>query len=204
MNILVVGPGAMGCLFAARLKIAGYKVALFDHNTERVEVLNSRGIMVEGVTGEYSVNVPAVSEEAFFRPYFVIICVKSTNTEEAARSVKQWISPQSIVVTLQNGIGNLEILRDIFGQNKVLGGVTAEGATVLDWGRIKHAGQGATVIGPGKTPDSPAEKLASAFRQAGFDTRAEDNKHIILPNKTNPGNTGKAFFQDWCRIYTNP
>lgn len=183
MNILVVGPGAMGCLFAARLKIAGCSVALFDHNTERADLLNSRGIMVEGVTGEYSANLPVVSGELPFQPDFTLICVKSTKTEEAARSVRQWISHQSMMVTLQNGVGNLEILKDLFGRDMVLGGVTAEGATVLDWGKIRHAGQGATVIGPCKTPEAPAEKLAAVFRQAGFDAKADDNIDNLIWGK---------------------
>ena len=64
MNFLIVGPGAMGCLFSARLKKAGHTVTLLDYVSERADLINKNGIAVEGITGEYNVNVPVTVEEA--------------------------------------------------------------------------------------------------------------------------------------------
>ena len=61
MKFLIVGPGAMGCLFAARLKKAGHDVTLFDHIEKRADLINKQGIKVEGILGEYSVHVPTVT-----------------------------------------------------------------------------------------------------------------------------------------------
>ena len=61
MKFLIVGPGAMGCLFAARLKKAGHDVTLFDHIIKRADLIDSQGVKVEGILGEYTVQVPTVA-----------------------------------------------------------------------------------------------------------------------------------------------
>jgi len=175
MHFLVVGPGAMGCLFAARLKRAGYEVTLLDYLQERARQINSQGIVVQGVTGEYKVTVPTVADRISMHPDFVLFCVKSYKTKEAAETIKSWLWPEAFVVTLQNGVGNLEILEEIFGKKKVFGGITAQGATLLGPGKIRHAGQGETIIGPEEDSDSPLEKIVSAFNTAGFKTRSIKN-----------------------------
>ena len=183
MNFLVVGPGAMGCLFAARLKRAGFHVILLDYNQKRAEEINGRGIMVEGLTGKYSVKVPTVTEGISEMPDFVLICVKSNRTEEAGKAVKLLAGPETVVVTLQNGLGNCEILEKIFGRNRVLGGVTAEGATLSGPGKIIHAGHGETVVGPAGELESPCEKIVSAFIKSGFNARSTDNINELIWGK---------------------
>ena len=175
MHFLVVGPGAMGCLFAAGLKRAGYEVTLLDYLPERARKINNQGIVVQGVTGDYTVKVPVVVDEISIQPDFVLICVKSYTTKQAAARIKPWLGPQALVVTLQNGVGNLEILEEIFGKEKVFGGITAQGSTLLKSGKIRHAGQGETIIGPEEDSDSPLEPIVSAFNTAGFKTRSIKN-----------------------------
>jgi 2-dehydropantoate 2-reductase len=183
MHFLIVGPGAMGCLFASRLKRAGYAVTLLDYIRERAEKITRQGIMVEGVTGEYRVEVPVEVGEIGSEPDYVLICVKAIKTMEVGKAIAPWLPPQTSVVTLQNGIGNLEILMDIFGKNRVLGGVTAEGATVLGWGRIRHAGQGSTLFAPKGAPHSPLGPLVAAFNRAGFKTDSADNLETLMWGK---------------------
>ena len=183
MNILVVGPGAMGCLFAARLKRAGFSVTLLDYNQKRAEEINNQGIMVEGVTGKYTVKVPTVTEGISEMPDFVLICVKSNRTEEAGKAVKLLAGAETVIITLQNGLGNCEILERIFGRNRVLGGVTAEGATLTGPGRIIHAGHGETIIGPKGEPGSSCEQIVSAFIKSGFNTRSIDNVQDLIWGK---------------------
>lgn len=183
MNILIVGPGAMGCLFAARLKKAGYDVTLLDYLTERAQIINKQGIMVEGVTGNFFVHVPTVAGAISSQPDFIIICVKAYKTREACQSIQPWVTPEASVITLQNGIGNLEILEEIFGKQRVYGGVTAEGATLLGYGKIRHAGQGDTIIGPTRDPHSHLNNIITAFQKAGFNTRSADNVDDLIWGK---------------------
>lgn len=172
MEFLVVGAGAMGCLFAARLRRAGFKVELYEKIQALAKTIHDKGIEVEGIGGKYNVKVPAFAENPPLQTDVVLLCVKSPDTQEAAKTVRSWLKPESLILTLQNGLGNVEILQRIFGRERVLGGVTAEGATVLGPGKIKHAGQGETVIGPAREVDNRVNGLVSAFNQAGFRARA--------------------------------
>lgn len=183
MKLLVVGPGAMGSLFAARLKQAGNSVTLLDYIEERAEQINRQGVMVEGVSGEYRVEVPTVAGAIPEQPDLVLICVKSFKTREAGQTIAPWIGPEALIVTLQNGVGNLETLEDIFGKGRVLGGVTSEGATLLGPGKIRHAGTGETVVGPGGDPASPVGQLVSAFNGAGFKCRSGENVMELIWGK---------------------
>jgi 2-dehydropantoate 2-reductase len=183
MKFLIVGPGAMGCLFAARLSKAGFHVTLLDYSPERAKQINEQGLLVEGVTGKYAVKVPTVTGDLPSSPDMVLICVKSYKTRQASESIKAWLPAKAAVVTLQNGLGNVEILERIFGKQRVLGGVTSEGATLLGLGKIRHAGQGETIVGPVGDPNGPAENLVSAFKQAGFKAESVDNVTDLIWGK---------------------
>jgi 2-dehydropantoate 2-reductase len=173
----------MGCLFSARLEKAGFDVTLLDYDQERATLVNKQGVIVEGILGEYSVKVRTIAGKPKTIPDLVMICVKSYKTREAGESVVPMIESNSKVLTLQNGIGNIEILEDIFGSERVLGGVTAEGATLLGPGRIRHAGQGETIVGPSGGPDSVAEKTVLALNKAGFKSRSEKNVQNLIWGK---------------------
>jgi 2-dehydropantoate 2-reductase len=173
----------MGCLFAACLKKAGYDVTLLDYLPERADAINKQGIKVEDVTGEYIVNVPTVAGAISSQPDFVLICVKAYKTKDACMAIKPWITSEASVITLQNGVGNLEILEHVFGRERVYGGVTAEGATLLGDGKIRHAGQGDTIIGPTKRSQGSLENLVSAFQKAGFKTKSADNVNDLIWGK---------------------
>jgi len=173
----------MGCLFAARLKKAGYRVTLLDYIEERAARINRQGILVQGVSGEYAARVPVVTGRPSEPPDLVLICVKAYKTREAGLEIRDGIAPGTAVVTLQNGIGNLETLAEIFGRDRVLGGVTSEGATLLDQGKIRHAGHGDTIVGPGSDSEGPSGILFNAFNKAGFKTRVTEDVHDLIWGK---------------------
>ena len=179
VRLLIVGAGAIGCLFAARLKRAGFQITLLEKVQETVDRINADGIAVEGVSGQYSVIVPAYSGRAPHEPDLVILCVKSYDTREASETIRPWLQPDAPVLTLQNGVGNIEILQKVFGRERVLGGVTAEGATVVAPGKIRHAGQGETIVGGGKA----AGEVVSVLEKAGFNIRAVDDIHPFIWGK---------------------
>lgn len=183
MKFLIMGPGAMGCLFAARLHVAGFNATLFDYNSARAETINKNGISVEGVSGDYKAMVPIVTELSGINPDMVLICVKSNKTRDAAKGLKDKIPQKTLFTTLQNGLGNVEILKEILGKNRVIGGVTSEGATSLDIGKIRHAGTGSTVFGPKKDFGSRLEELVSAFNESGFSTTSSNNVDDLIWGK---------------------
>jgi len=181
MKFLIVGPGAMGLLFSARLKkMAEQEVFILDYKKERAEYLNKNGIRVEGIKGKFYVQVPVLTkEEVDFCPDFIMIFVKSYSTKQAAQDIKKIVSANTSVITLQNGIGNIEILEEELNK-KVYGGVTAEGATLLATGHVRHAGYGKTIIGPSS---EGMIKLAEVLSKAGFDTEMKDNIQSFIWGK---------------------
>ncbi|MBW1779918.1 MAG: 2-dehydropantoate 2-reductase [Deltaproteobacteria bacterium] len=183
MNFLVVGPGAMGCLFATRLKKVGHQVTIADYKPQRADFINRHGICIEESTGEERVHVPAVTVKTGEEPDVALICVKANQTREAAEEIVSWIDLQTSVLSLQNGLGNLELLEEVFGKGRVLGGVTAEGATLLGPGHARHAGRGQTIIGPTGKADGPVTKIVHAFEDAGFDTRSADEVESLIWGK---------------------
>ena len=183
MNFLIVGPGAMGCLFAGHLKKAGHQVVILDYKKERVNHINGNGISLEGVGGNFNIQVTAVTGKPSLKFDVVLICVKAYQTDEVARTISSWLDPNVMVLTLQNGLGNLEILKKVLGNERVLGGVTAEGATLFGPGHVRHAGRGPTVIGPAGSDDGPAANIVSAFADAGFDIRAVDEVEDLIWGK---------------------
>jgi len=183
MNFLVVGPGAMGCLFANRLKKVGHHVTIADYKPDRADFINRHGICLEGPTGEERVRVPAVTGSISEEPDVALFCVKANQTREAAEEIAPLIHRQTSVLTLQNGLGNLELLEEVFGKGRVLGGVTAEGATLLGPGHARHAGRGQTIIGPAGSGDGPVSEIVRALAGAGFDTRAAEDVESLIWGK---------------------
>jgi 2-dehydropantoate 2-reductase len=168
MNFLIVGPGAMGCLFAGHLKNAGHNVVMLDYKEDRAEGINANGISLEGVAGNFKVQVTAVTEKPSQKIHVALICVKAYQTGQVAKTLSSWLDSNVVVLTLQNGLGNLEILREALGDKRVLGGVTAEGATLLGPGHVRHAGRGPTIIGPAGADQGPATRHCFRFFRCRF------------------------------------
>lgn len=181
MKIVVVGPGAMGCLFAAHLS-KKEEVVLLDKNAQRARIINDKGIKVEGISGNWQAKVKAIADPSKIESVdLIIICVKSYDTKNAARAIKNIAKEDTTVLTLQNGVGNIEIIGELIGYDKVVGGVTSQGATLLGNGHIRHAGRGETVIGriDGKIP-AQMRDIREAFNKIGLKTRiSRDIKGLI-------------------------
>lgn len=186
MKIAIVGPGAVGCLFAALLSKAGQEVILIDHDQQRAEFISENGLHIEGIGGSYKITVPAAaSPEAVAQAEVILICVKSYHTVEATERLKPYLSDNCRILTLQNGVGNVEALSEIFGAEKVWGGVTAQGATYLGLGNVRHAGNGQTtigaVIGPGQ--EKELEGFASLLTNAGIKANVAENVQNLVWSK---------------------
>jgi 2-dehydropantoate 2-reductase len=195
MKITVIGPGALGCLVAASLVKSGEDVWLLDKVQERSKKINNSGVKVEG-TGEFSAKVRATCDaKDIGASELVIVCVKSYDTEEAIKDAKQVIGDNTLVLTLQNGLGNEEAIAEIIGQEKVIGGVTAHGSTYLGDGRVRHAGKGETIIGRWYTPSARKdvkkwyiprrrlEEVAAVLKKANFETKISDNIKDVIWSK---------------------
>jgi 2-dehydropantoate 2-reductase len=182
MKIVIIGPGAMGCLFAAFLYKSRVEVSLFDKSPERAERINRNGISVEGIGGNFQAQVKVSTDiKDISGAELIIICVKSYHTKDVVSHIRQVVTESTRVLTLQNGIGNIEVISEILGSEKVIGGVTNLGATLLEEGRVRFAGRGETVIGrmDGKIPVE-MRAIREVFNKAGFEMRiSRDIKGLL-------------------------
>ena len=149
MKIGIVGCGALGCLVAALLKQkAKADVIVVEHAGDRAKKICQDGLRVEGASGSFTVKVAAVSDAKEAGACdLVIVGVKSYSTEDACKDIKELVGSSTSILTMQNGIGNIQILNDHFGPEKIVGGVTNHGATLIGTGHVRHAGKGDTIIG---------------------------------------------------------
>jgi 2-dehydropantoate 2-reductase len=184
MKVVVIGPGAMGCLFSYLLSESGNDVTLLDYKPERADLIGRQGVIVETKEGTKQAQVKITTDPSAVKdPELVIICVKAYATRTAAERAGDMLGEDTLVLSLQNGLGNVDAMIDVLGKERVLGGTTAQGANVMGPGHIRHAGQGETVVGePGGGTDM-AQKIAELFQAAGIQTRITDDLDGLIWSK---------------------
>lgn len=171
MKVLVVGPGAMGTLFSGMLAFGGHEVWLLGRRTEVVAAIAREGVTVVRGDTRRTVRVnPTVRAGDAGPAELVIVFVKGYDTLQACKDALPSVGPETVVLTLQNGLDNVETIASVVGRDKVLAGVTAHGATLLGPGLVRHAGEGETAIGEldGRETDR-LRRVAAAFRRAGIE-----------------------------------
>jgi 2-dehydropantoate 2-reductase len=178
MKIAILGgAGAMGSAFGAKLFEAGSDVTLVDVATEAVQTLNDNGLTIQQKSGETrTVRVPATTDPASLGLCdLVLVFVKCYHTENAVKSAAPLLGPETRVLSLQNGWGNAPRIANLIGSEKVLVGVTYHSATVLEPGRVLHAGQGPTFLGEIAGGSSArAEQIAQTLQNAGLEATVSD------------------------------
>lgn len=175
----------MGCLFGGLLTEAGQEVCLFDTWQEHVAMLNREGLTIVREGKERIVQVKAYTDPTRIKQTdLAIIFVKHGQTHQAAETALTLCGDHGYILTLQNGMGNAEIIAGLVGPGRVICGTTAQGAMLLGPGRIQHSGTGETLLGSWdhSTPEILNE-LAGVFTAAGMPTAAVDNIAPVLWSK---------------------
>jgi len=175
MKVAVIGPGAMGCLFAARLAHAGVRTTLVDYKPDRAARLRASGLTVETADGPLTAR-PMVEAQVPSGQDLVIVLTKAYSTKELR------LPADRPVLTLQNGLGNVETLCSLVGSGRVLAGMTCEGATLLSEGHTRHAGGGGVTRVGSWTSCSPGVAL-DALEKAGFEVEETDSPGQMLWEK---------------------
>src|SRR4030042_1103620 len=103
MKIVIVGPGALGCLLANFLSKSKEEIWFLDKNKERASQMHHNGISIEGISGCWQIPVKATADtKEIGQADLIVICVKSYDTKEAAKQAKPLINENTRVLTLQN------------------------------------------------------------------------------------------------------
>ncbi len=180
----VIGAGAMGTLLGGLMAAAGSSVDLIEVDPVKVERIRSRGVEVlldEGVIeARPGVKTPSEAECCYDA---VIILVKAYHTRDAAQLASTISRREGVVLTLQNGLGNVEILREYTG-SRAHAGSTTWGATLLEPGRVSLGGRGIVFI---QEPNPGHEEVHSALvnemEEAGLNPRIVKDIGTVLWRK---------------------
>ncbi len=151
MHIGIIGPGALGCLFATQLFLAAKKqdtVLLIDHRPERARDLSTQGIYCESDNAKQQIRV-AVSSSPEQEPPLdaLFFCVKSHDLESSLKFAGPLLTPATLLIFMQNGITHLSYEHSTKLQGIPVFATSSEGATLLYPGHIRHAGHGHTHLG---------------------------------------------------------
>ena len=174
-HIVVVGPGAIGCMLAVRLALAGPspRVTLIDHRRDRADRLSARPIVLHAPEGDLEARLPVrlAPDEP---PDLVILATKAYAARDAARSVARWIG-RAPVLAIQNGLGVAEEAAAALARAAVITGVMYQAANVVTEGEIHHAANQRTHLGYlGRAPDEKVTAVAALFESAGLPASVEE------------------------------
>lgn len=180
-DVLVVGPGAMGCLHAALLAESGIRIGLLDHDAERARRISERGITLERAGQERTVPMRCSADAAEFAPTrLALLFVKAYDTEEAVQHTLPALGDDGGILTLQNGLGNHERITGIVPEVRVLAGTTTAGATLLGEGHVREAGRGFVHLGSPSGNFRRAREAIGFLRGAGIEAELAQSVTDVL------------------------
>ena len=143
MRIAVIGAGAMGAMFGARFARAGAEVVLFDKDAAHVAAINADGVTVEGRDGDLHMRLAATTDPAAIGAVDMALVMVDGNATAAAAAMLADVLPEAaFVLTLQNGIGNVEALTAALGEGRVMAGSTYNSGARLGPGKVAHTNVG--------------------------------------------------------------
>ena len=136
MRVLVVGAGAMGSMFGGLLEQSGNHVTLLDPNKDHIDAIQAKGLRLLHPDGTVQFSqVEATTSAIGIAPVdLVLVLTKSFSTRAAVSAVTNSITDPTMVLTVQNGLGNDQVLSEVVGPEKVLGGTTTAGAKLIEPG----------------------------------------------------------------------
>ena len=182
MKLAVIGAGSMGSLFGGLLSTTGSEVWLIDIREDHVRAIREAGLSLETDQGTKLLQPRATTDPAAVGLVeLLIVFVKASHTAEAMQAARPLIADDTLVLTLQNGLGNAETIAQTVGPERVILGVTYEGASTVGPGHVVHQVKGRTVIGPSVgAPGQRIKAAAELFRRAGLPTETSaDMVHIV-------------------------
>lgn len=184
MKTAIIGPGGIGCLFAALLAEAGHDVCLVDRRPDRAALITREGLTIEKNGETRQIHLRAYSHPADIGPVeLIILCVKAHETAGAIPSILTLSGPKTEVLALQNGLGNMETIKRVMESKNLFAGVTTHGATVIGLNYLRHAGAGLTVVGPLADNQAGAERLAGILTSSGIETQSTPDTLSMLWSK---------------------
>ncbi|ASL17442.1 ketopantoate reductase family protein [Mycobacterium intracellulare] len=174
MKIAVIGCGAMGSIYAARLATAGNDVLAIDRHEPSVERISRDGLRVTGPAYDRVVPLRASTTAPDEPMDLIVLAIKAADVTVGARQALPMLGPATPVLTIQNGLGSAETVAGIVGAERVAVGIASGfGASRVAPGHVHHNAMRAMRFGAHSSlPHATVETIARAWTDAGFDAAA--------------------------------
>jgi 2-dehydropantoate 2-reductase len=185
MQFAVVGAGNIGCVYGANLARVGEQVALIDVWEEHVRRIQTAGLSMDGLHGKFTVAVEAATDPAAVpKADVALICVNTYATRAAAHSASVVLKDSGYALTLQNGLGNVEILTEVLGAEHVLAGLCFHSGDLNGPGQVTHTNKGPTYLGElDKSRTQRLAALCDAMERAGMNPVPADDIMAVIWSK---------------------
>jgi 2-dehydropantoate 2-reductase len=186
IKICIVGTGAMGSVYAGLLGLAGNDVWAFDTWVEHMDAIRRKGLRIEGISGDHTVSIDATTNINDIGVCdLVVIATKAMDVIPAAQSAMELLDQNTVVLTIQNGLGSSDRVADILGREKVIAGIAGGfGASIKSAGHVHHTGMDFVHLGELNGPvTARLEEIAAIWRHAGFNVKTFDNFQQLLWEK---------------------
>lgn len=179
MKVAIVGCGAMGSVYAGLLAGGGNDVLVIDGWQAHVDAIASNGLRIEGASGDRTLKL-----RAFTAPQapdevadLVIVAAKAVQVADAARTAARLVGTDTVVLTIQNGLGSADIVAEAVGKDRLAVGIAAAfGASMRGPGHAHHNNMNAVRMGAyAGLPAARVEQIAALWRAAGFNAEATGN-----------------------------
>ena len=186
MKIAIIGCGAMGSVYAALLADSGNEVWAIDTWEDHISAINRNGLRVEGASGDRTVSINATTDpRSAGECELIIVATKASGVAAAAVAAKSIAGPNSIILTIQNGLGAAERIAESIETKQVMIGVVGGfGAFMKGPGHAHHNGMQLVRIGEmnGGVSDR-LEKVVQAWVSAGFTAKGYPDIHQMIWEK---------------------
>lgn len=178
MTVLIWGAGAIGGTIGAYLVRAGHEVVFVDAVAAHVDAMNASGLRISGPVDEFTLKVTAYTPETLTGQFdTILLCVKSQHTVMATTQLAPHVSPEGYVVSVQNGLNELDISK-IVGKARTIGAFVNFGADYIEPGHI-HRGNRATVV-VGELDGAHSPRIEQLHRLlCDFDDNAQITDNIF-------------------------
>ena len=188
MEIAIVGAGVLGTIFGSLFTNKGFNVTLVEVLEERVRLIEKEGLWLQWPDGERShsrINITTDVNQVGVKDV-VMVAVKGYHTQSAIENAKPMIGEDTIVLSVQNGLGNLEVISETVGPERVVGGITAHSGMPVSMNEVRYVGGlgPLLVIGPYDGVSRPGfEKMVKAFQGVGLDVHTTPNINNVIWKK---------------------
>jgi 2-dehydropantoate 2-reductase len=175
MNIVVMGAGAIGSLFGALLS-KNNNVLLIGRKPHVAAIKKSGLSIKEKTCLNVKINAVTSIDDVIFFPELLILTVKSYDTESAILKVRKIINRDTIVLSLQNGLDNIDKIKKYINSEKIIAGVTTHGTFFSKPGVITHTGKGITFLGElNRYKTKRIVDIANTFNRSGIETKITED-----------------------------